>query len=124
MNSTDFHIEMLIPGVCSEMIPVTVSFKEKISVDKNWELSEFSVERLPAVWNGMYHISDGYDGMTKYGKNDEEYKSKGKHSKQVYDWEILEQFFLHHNLVPKFYPYKYQYVAIYDEVKKTGMIII
>ena len=40
--------------------------------------------------------------MIKFGKNDDEYKSEGKHSKQVYDWEILELFFLHHNMDPNF----------------------
>ena len=40
--------------------------------------------------------------MIKYGKKDNEYKSEGEHSMQVYDWEILELFFLHHNLDPNF----------------------
>ena len=51
------------------------------SADPNWGSDEFLYE--------------------EYGKN--EYKSEEEHSKQVYDWEILELFFLHHNLDPNFY---------------------
>ena len=71
--------------VCSEMIPVTVSYTtiQWGSADPNWGSDEFLYE--------------------EYGKNDDEYKSEGEHSKQVYDWEILELFFLHHNLDPNFY---------------------
>ena len=72
------------------MIPVTVSSVNKVSRDPNWGLEEF--------WY------DGWDDeLIKYGKNDEEYKSMGEHSKKVYDWEILELFFTHtHNLDPIF----------------------
>ena len=65
------------------MIPVTVSYTtiQWGSADPNWGSDEFLYE--------------------EYGKN--EYKSEEEHSKQVYDWEILQLFFLHHNLDPNFY---------------------
>ena len=67
------------------MIPVRVSFTtiQWGSADPNWGSDEFLYE--------------------EYGKNDDEYKSEGEHSKQVYDMEILELLFLHHNLDPNFY---------------------
>ena len=72
------------------MIPINISYTEEVvSRDTNWGYNEFRVY---------------YGEMLKFGKlgEDEEYKSEGYHSKQVYDWEILELFFRHHNLVPNF----------------------
>ena len=72
------------------MIPITVSYTEDtVSRDTNWGYNEFGVDwRSGEMW--------------KFGKLDEEYKSEGDHSKQVYDWEILERFFDSHNLLPNF----------------------
>ena len=76
-------------GVCSEMTPVTVAYTSKDFYDPNWEWQEFAYN----YWDSK---------MIKFGKNDVEYKSKGDHSMQVYDWEILELFFAAHKLVPIF----------------------
>ena len=65
--------------------------------------------------------------MIKYGKKDNEYKSEGEHSMQVYDWEILELFFLHHNLDPNFIcnpnnPYYWYEEDLAKEVKSELFI--
>ena len=81
-----------LPGVCSEMIPVTVAYTSKPpwdeGYDPNWEWQEFAYN-----WWGFDRK------MIKWN----DHKSKGDHSMQVYDWEILELFFTHtHNLDPIF----------------------
>ena len=86
-----------------------VAYTHRGSYDPNWEWQEFA-----------YY---GWDRqMIKFGKNDDEYKSKGEHSMQVYDWEILELFFATHNLDPIFprYPENEGYQLV-NEVK-TGFL--
>ena len=65
------------------MIPVTVSetyiknkYQEHIIGDHNWEQDEV-----------FYN---------------DEYKPEGEHTKKIYDREILELFFLQHNLEPSY----------------------
>ena len=81
MDSFDLFLEYtsFLPGVCSEMIPVTVAYTSKDEgYDPNWEWQEFAYSLL-------------YGKMIKWN----DHKSKGDHSMQVYDWEILELFFTH-----------------------------
>ena len=88
--------EILFPGVCFEMTQVSLSHTDDRSLDPNWGYNEF--------WYN--------DKMIKYGKNDEEYKSVGEHSKKVYDWEILELFFIRHNMTPNFYSNAYEFQKV------------
>ena len=82
-----------VSGVCTEMIPVRVVKIDGGSSDPNWELHEFE-------------INDGYNPVPVPDNEKivklNEHKSLGQHSKQVYDWEILELFFRHQNLAPNF----------------------
>ena len=64
------------------MIPVTVTYTDKVSRDPNWGLDDFQFN----------------DEMIKFN----EHKSEREHSKKVYDWEILDLFFLHHNFDPNY----------------------
>ena len=67
------------------MIPVTVSNTYIKIGDPNWGQDEF------------------FDDTLKYSKNDDdEYKPEGEHTKKIYDREILELFFLQHNLEPSY----------------------
>ena len=76
-----------------------MSSTDKLSRDPNWGLDEFQLN---------------YE-MVKFN----EHKSEGKHSKKVYDWEILELFFLHHNLDPifDFYRQNIEEDELVEEVK-------
>ena len=80
-----------VSGVCTEMIPLRVVHIEGGSIDPNWELDEFRMKWFNA----------DYERINEIVKLNE-HKSVGEHSKQVYDWEILELFFCHHNLAPHF----------------------
>ena len=78
------------------MIPVTVSSNKDQANDPNWAFNEFMVQ------------TDGSNEIIKF----DEHKSKGDHSKLVYDWEILELFFRHHNLNPNYYDNKYDFQKV------------
>ena len=81
-----------VSGVCTEMLPLrVVQLPMVVNYDTNWGLQEFQIIRNKSVPDN--------EKMVKFN----EHKSEGQHSKQVYDWEILELFFLHHNLDPRFY---------------------
>ena len=86
--------------VCSEMIPLKVVKIDGGSSDPNWEFHEFEIEWYKPDPNGGWDLLPVPDNEKIVKLN--EHKSVGKHSKQVYDWEILELFFRHHNLVPNF----------------------
>ena len=74
------------------MLPLrVVQLPMVVNYDTNWGLQEFQIIRNKSVPDN--------EKMVKFN----EHKSEGQHSKQVYDWEILELFFLHHNLDPRFY---------------------
>ena len=82
------------------MIPLKVVKIDGGSSDPNWEFHEFEIEWYKPDPNGGWDLLPVPDNEKIVKLN--EHKSVGKHSKQVYDWEILEIFFRHHNLVPNF----------------------
>ena len=89
-----------VSGVCTEMIPLGVVHIEGGSIDPNWELDEFGIEKYKPDPNGGWDLLPVPDNEKIVKLN--EHKSLGQHSKQVYDWEILELFFRHQNLAPNF----------------------
>ena len=82
------------------MIPLKVVKIDGGSSDPNWEFHEFEIEWYKPDPNGGWDLLPMPDNEKIVKLN--EHKSLGEHSKQAYDWEILELFFRHHNLVPNF----------------------
>ena len=82
------------------MIPLRVVQIDGGSSDPNWELDEFGIKWYKPDPNGGWDLLPVPDNEKIIKLK--EHKSVGEHSKQVYDWEILELFFCHHNLAPHF----------------------
>ena len=82
------------------MIPLRVVQIDGGSSDPNWELDEFGIKWYKPDPNGGWDLLPVPDNEKIIKLK--EHKSVGEHSKQVYDWEILELFFRHHNLAPNF----------------------